>query len=100
MSAPRAAIADAPSIAAETDAVQPLAPEEAANQPLPDEARRPADATCPRCATAFTCGASAASCWCQSLPAIDLARRAPDMLERGCLCGGCLGAVVAEQLAA
>ncbi len=99
MSAPRAAIADAPSIAAETHIAEPVASGDA-NQPLPDEVRRPADATCPRCATAFTCGASAASCWCQALPAIDLARRAPDMLERGCLCGGCLGAVVAEQLAA
>jgi len=99
MSAMRAAIADRPSIAADTSAAQPTASGDA-NQPLPDEVGRPADATCPRCATAFTCGASATSCWCQSLPAIDLARRAPDMVASGCLCGGCLGAVVAEQLAA
>lgn len=99
MSAERAATADATSIAARADTDESAGLADA-EQPSPDDVRRLADVTCPRCATAFTCGASAASCWCQALPAIDLARRAPDMVGRGCLCGGCLGAVVAEQLAA
>ena len=85
MSAECAANADDASIAAGTSADHTVALTEA---------------TCPRCATAFTCGASAASCWCQALPTVDLARRPADLVGHGCLCGGCLGAVVAEQLAA
>ena len=64
------------------------------------EAGTPSPATCPRCASEFTCGVSAASCWCQALPAVDLARRSPDLVGHSCLCGDCLGTVVAEQLAA
>lgn len=72
---------------------------DAANQPL-DGVGRATEVSCPGCAVAFTCGASASSCWCQSLPKLDLGRRAPELVGRGCLCGGCLGAAVAEQLAA
>jgi len=57
-----------------------------------------ADVTCPRCASLFTCGASASSCWCQAVPALDLERLPSGLMGRGCLCGGCLGDVVAEQL--
>lgn len=58
------------------------------------------EVTCPRCDGPFVCGANASSCWCQTLPTLDLARRPAALVGHGCLCGGCLGAAVAEQLAA
>lgn len=58
-----------------------------------------AAASCPKCGDAFSCGANAASCWCQSLPPLDLAKRPAGLPDDACLCGRCLGAVVAEQIA-
>jgi hypothetical protein len=99
MSALRAAIAEGPSTAAGASPIEALTATEASLRPT-RTAEGAQVATCPRCAQAFACGASAASCWCQSLPAMDLSRRPPDLAGRGCLCGGCLGVLVAEQLAA
>ncbi|MBL8309068.1 MAG: cysteine-rich CWC family protein [Burkholderiales bacterium] len=56
-------------------------------------------AACPKCGDAFNCGASAASCWCQSLPPLNLDKRPADWPDDACLCGRCLGAAVAEQIA-
>lgn len=41
--------------------------------------------TCSSCGTAFSCGASAASCWCQELPQL-----LPLEGEGACLCPRCL----------
>jgi len=71
---------------------------DAASQPL-DGVGRAADVSCPQCAASFTCGFNASSCWCQTLPALDLARLAPELVDRGCLCGDCLGVAIAEQMA-
>ncbi len=53
--------------------------------------------TCPRCAASFVCGATAASCWCETLAVLDLKRRPEDLLGKGCLCEACLRAVISES---
>lgn len=100
MSASSAPIADAASAVVDKVAETPVAAGDVADPSAAAEAGTPSSATCPRCASEFTCGVSAASCWCQALPAVDLARRSPALVGHSCLCGDCLGAVVAEQLAA
>jgi len=99
MSASSAPITDAASAVVDKVAESPVTSGEVTD-PSAAEAGTPSPATCPRCASEFTCGADALSCWCQALPAVDLARRSPALVGHSCLCGDCLGTVVAEQLAA
>jgi uncharacterized protein len=53
--------------------------------------------TCPRCGSGFSCGAELSqtghACWCSDLPPLKHRSAA------GCLCPGCLTALVAEQAA-
>jgi len=54
-------------------------------------------ATCPRCGDGFDCGVAASACWCQKLPALDLAHRPADLIGAGCLCASCLDVALAAQ---
>jgi hypothetical protein len=55
------------------------------------------DVTCARCNARFSCAANATSCWCQSLPPLELSQRPLDLVDGGCLCPGCLQAAVSTQ---
>lgn len=55
------------------------------------------DVTCVRCTGHFVCRASAASCWCQSLPSLNLSSLPAELRARGCLCPACLRAAVTAQ---
>ncbi len=56
-----------------------------------------ASATCPRCAVMFVCGANAQSCWCETLPVLDVKRRPEDLLGKGCLCEACLRVAISDS---
>ena len=51
-------------------------------------------ARCPRCYDSFPCGATAGSCWCQTLPPLGLSPQPPDLVGKGCLCAACLRAAL------
>jgi|HubBroStandDraft_1064217.scaffolds.fasta_scaffold59505_2 hypothetical protein len=54
--------------------------------------------TCPRCGSEFSCGADLSqdghACWCNDLPPLKYRS------GEGCLCPGCLRALVADEAAA
>ena len=52
------------------------------------------DKRCPRCYDTFPCGATAASCWCQTLPPLDLSSLPVALIGKGCLCASCLQAAL------
>ncbi len=53
--------------------------------------------TCPRCRAIFVCGATAATCWCETLAVLDVTRRPEDLLGKGCLCETCLRAAISDS---
>jgi len=53
--------------------------------------------TCPRCRAIFVCGATAATCWCETLAVVDMKRRPEDLLGKGCLCEACLRAAISDS---
>ena len=53
--------------------------------------------TCPRCRAIFVCGATAATCWCETLAVVDVKRRPEDLLGKGCLCETCLRAAISDS---
>jgi len=55
--------------------------------------RSPQTKQCSVCDSVFACGADMNECWCQGLPALDLARIDP---RADCRCPGCLAALVAD----
>ena len=46
------------------------------------------EAACPRCGSAFRCGAGTGECWCQALPPVM------PLVEGACLCPACLKAAM------
>ena len=57
------------------------------------------DACCPRCYDTFPCGATAKSCWCQTLSPLDLSSQPADLIGKGCLCASYLRAVLSAESA-
>ena len=59
-----------------------------------------ANARCPRCGTAFHCGAAEARCDCAEVTLDAATRAAIARRYQGCLCGACLRALQAEAAGA